>query len=126
VAVGQRISRRGKSAAALAAGGAALYLSSVFLSGFGYGYKAVFLLAGIPLAAAVLARGSRSGHRPLVGTGLVIVLLLGVQSVIMWNTVLATQAGLIAAGFLIGCGSTVMLRSFRVKRTDLSGSEARP
>jgi hypothetical protein len=125
VAVGQRISRRGKSAAALAAGGAALYLSSVFLSGFGYGYKAVFLLAGVPLATAVLARGSRSGLRPLVGTGLVIVLLLGVQSVIMWNTVLATQAGLIAAGFLFGCGSTVMLRSIWVKRRDLSGSGAR-
>ncbi len=110
VAVGQRIPRRGKSAAALAAGGASLYLSSVFLSGFGYGYKAVFLLAGVPLAAALVARGRRSGHRPLVGTGLVIVLLLGVQSVIMWNTVLATQAGLVAGGFLLGAGGTVLIR----------------
>jgi len=58
----------------------------------------------------VLAQGSRSGRRPLAGTGVVIVLLLGVQSVIMWNTVLATQSGLIAGGFLLGAGGTVLIR----------------
>jgi hypothetical protein len=113
VAAGQLLSSRRPGVAALAVGGSALYLSSVFVSGFGYGYKSAFLLAGVPLVSVMLAKGSQRGVRVLAGSALTVLVLLAVQSVIMWNTVLATQSGLITAGFLLGAGGVVMARYVR-------------
>ena len=91
----------------LAAGGGALYLASVLLAGFGYGYKAAFLLLVVPLVS--LWPGS--SRRVLAFAGLGMVLLIGVESVVVWNTVLATLAGLAAAGFGLGAGLGLILRS---------------
>jgi hypothetical protein len=104
VAVGKFVPRRLVFTGALASGGAALYLSSVFVAGFGYGYKAAFLLAGVPLVSSLLTRASDRGHRAIVGSSVVVLVLIAVQSAIMWNTVLVTQAGLVAASFLLGAG----------------------
>jgi len=110
VAAGFLISARRASLAALATSGAALYLTSVFVSGFGYGYKATFLLAGVPFVSVMLNKATDRRVRVLAGTTISVLLLVAVQSVIMWNTVLATQAGLIAAGFMLGAGGTVLAR----------------
>ena len=91
----------------LAAGGGALYLASVLLAGFGYGYKAAFLLLAVPLVSLWPGRS----RRVLVVAGLGMVLLIGVESVVVWNTVLATLAGLVAAGFGLGAGLGMISRS---------------
>lgn len=113
IAAGRLLSPRRVNLAALAMGGSALYLSGVFVSGFGYGYKSAFLFAGVPLVSVMLAKASTRGQRALVGSALTVLILLAVQAVIMWNTVLATQSGLIAAGFLLGAGGAVTARYVR-------------
>lgn len=91
----------------LAAGGGALYLSSVLVAGFGYGYKASFLLLVVPLASL----WPSSSRQIQAFAGLGVVLLIGVESVVVWNTVLATLAGLVAAGFGVGAGMGMIARS---------------
>jgi len=92
---------------ALAAGGGVLYLSVVLVAGFGYGYKATFLLLAVPLLSA----WPSSKSRLLVAVGLTAVLLIGIESVVVWNTVLATTAGIMAAGVALGAGGAVLVRS---------------
>ena len=96
----------------LAAGGGALYLVSVLVAGFGWGYKATFLLLAIPLVSSLVG----AKVRLLAASGLGVLLLIGVQSVVVWNTVLATTSGLIAAGFACGLGGALMVRSLRDAR----------
>jgi len=92
---------------ALAAGGGVLYLAVVLVAGFGYGYKATFLLLAIPLLSAWPSNKSRI----LVAVALAAVLLIGIESVVVWNTVLATLAGVIAGGIALGAGAAVLIRS---------------
>ena len=92
---------------ALAAGGSALYLASVLVAGFGYGYKAVFLLLVVPLVSLMVG----VSRRVVASSSLAIVLLIGVQSVVVWNTVLATSAGLVVAGFGLGAGMGMIARA---------------
>jgi len=94
--------------ASLATGGAALYLASVVIAGFGYAYKATFLLLAVPMLAVLL----RSRQRVAVASSVAVLLLVGVQSIVVWNTVLATLAGVVAAGFAFGVGTNVMWRVF--------------
>lgn len=91
----------------LAAAGGVLYLSVVLVAGFGYGYKATFLLLAVPLLSA----WPSSKSRLMVAVGLASVLLIGIESVVVWNTVLATTAGVIAAGVALGAGAAVLMRS---------------
>ena len=91
----------------LAAGGGALYITSVLIAGFGYGYKATFLLLVVPLASMLL----QVRHRVVASSGLAVLLLVGVESVVVWNTVLVTIAGLIIAGFGLGAGGNAVVRS---------------
>ena len=92
---------------ALAAGGGAVYLASVLVAGFGYGYKAAFLLLVLPLVGSVMG----ASRRVVIGSSVAIVLLIGVESVVVWNTVLVTIAGLVAAGFGLGMGLGMIFRS---------------
>jgi hypothetical protein len=91
--------------AMLAVGGSALYLASVLVAGFGWGYKAVFLLLTIPMIANL----AESRRRLLAASGLGVLLLVAVQSVVVWNLVLATTSGLIAAGFSLGIGGMALI-----------------
>jgi hypothetical protein len=95
--------------AMLAAGGSALYLVSVLVAGFGWGYKATFLLLAIPLVSSLVS----SKVRLIAASGLGVLLLIGVQSVVVWNTVLATTSGLIGAGFAFGLGGALLIRALR-------------
>ena len=96
--------------ASLAAGGAALYLASVVIAGFGYAYKATFLLLAVPMLAVLV----RSQQRVAVASSVAAMLLVGVQSIVVWNTVLATLAGVVVAGFALGAGLSVMWRFARL------------
>jgi hypothetical protein len=40
-----------------------------------------------------------------------VLLLIGVTAVVVWNTVLATLAGIVVAGFAFGLAAAVILRS---------------
>ena len=84
-----------------------MYLASVLIAGFGYGYKAAFLLLVVPLASLLV--GAR--RRVFVFAGLTVVLLVGIESVVVWNTVLVTVAGLVAAGFGTGAGLAMIART---------------
>ncbi len=97
-AVGRLVSVRRPWMAMLAAGGSAMYLSSVLIAGFGYAYKATFLLLAVP----ALSRLPSSRRRVVAASGLAALLLLGVQSVVVWNTVMVTIAGLAAGSFALG------------------------
>jgi hypothetical protein len=93
--------------AMLAAGGSVLYLASVLLAGFGWGYKAAFLLLCVPLVAGFV-RGSRAA---VVASAVLVLALVTIQSVVVWNTVLATTSGTVAASFCAGLGTVVMVRA---------------
>lgn len=106
VGVGAMLRRSHAWLAMLAAGGSALYLTAVVMSGFGYAYKAAFLLLAVPLVSRLIT----SRTRLIAGSALGVLLLLGVQFVVVWNTVMVTTAGVIAAGFAFGLGVTLLLR----------------
>ena len=107
VAVAWASGRRMTHPGMLAAAGSALFLASVVVGGFGWGYKAAFLLLGVPL----LAEGT-AVRRPWVArSSLVVLLFTGIASVVVWNTVLATLAGTVAASFMFGAGAFFLLRA---------------
>ena len=97
-----------KHEAMLAVAGSAVFLASVLVGGFGWAYKAVFLVLTVPLLAAV-ARGSR----PRLFAGLSMLALAGIASVVVWNTTLATLAGLVAASFALGASAVLLWRNLR-------------
>jgi uncharacterized membrane protein len=90
--------------AMLAAGGSALYLASVLIAGFGYGYKAVFLLLAIPL----LSRWVGSPTRAISASSLLIIIFVAIESFVVWNTVLATTVGVVAAAFSLGAAGSLL------------------
>ena len=100
----------------LAAGGSALYLASVLIAGFGYGYKATFLFLVVPL----VSWGVGASRRIVASSTLAIVLLIGVESVVVWNTVMVTIAGLVIAGFGLGGGLAMVARFVSRRRVQES------
>ncbi len=115
-AVGRLAGARRPWMAMLAAGGAALYLSSVLIAGFGYAYKGTFLLLAVP----ALSRLPSSRMRIVAGSGLAGLLFVGVQSVVVWNTVMATVAGLTAAAFALGFALAAFAAVLLERRGSLS------
>ena len=94
----------------LAISGSLLYLASVLIAGFGYGYKATFLLLTVPLLSGLVG----SKRRFLAASGVAALLLVGVESVVVWNTVMVTIAGLVIAGFAAGLSGVHLLRAVRL------------
>lgn len=95
----------------LAVGGSSMFLISVLVAGFGWAYKAAFLLLAVPLVSVLAA----SGRRSTASSAVTVLLLSGVSAVVVWNTVLATLAGLVVAGFAFGLGGTLLLTSVMPK-----------
>lgn len=93
----------------LAIAGSSLFLASVLVAGFGWAYKATFLLLAVPLVSVLL----RSRSAAVVSSSVTVLLLLGVSAVVVWNVVLATLAGVVVAGFVFGLAGVVLLRSVR-------------
>lgn len=97
--------------AMLAISGSSLFLASVLVAGFGWAYKAVFLLLAVPLVSSLLR--SRSGA--VVSSSVTMLLLIGVSAVVVWNVVLATLAGIVVAGFTFGLAGVVLVRCVRTR-----------
>jgi hypothetical protein len=93
----------------LAIAGSSLFLASVLVAGFGWAYKATFLLLAVPLVSVLL----RSRSTAVVSSSMTVLLLIGVTAVVVWNVVLATLAGVVIAGFVFGLAGVVLLRSVR-------------
>ena len=91
----------------LAVAGSVLFLASVAVAGFGWGYKAVFLLLVVPLVSGTLG----SSVRGLVVASFIVLALTAVSAVVVWNTVLATTAGLVVSGFALGAAGALLVRS---------------
>jgi len=96
----------------LAIGGSTLFLTSVLVSGFGYAYKAAFLALIVPLLA--MPRNPRD--RFVLYSSLVMLALVAITTVVVWNTVLATVAGITVAGFGLGASATLLVRGLRGRR----------
>ena len=92
--------------AMLAIAGSSMFLISVLVSGFGYAYKAAFLLLAVPL----LGRPARPGSRAVLYSSIVMLSLIAVNSTVVWNTILATLAGIIAASFAFGAAAATLAR----------------
>ena len=106
VAVGRAWRRMPVTGAMLGVSGSAMYLVSVLVAGFGFGYKATFLLLGVPLVSRLL--GTR--RPPLVSSALCVMACSAVALVVVWNTVLATLCGLCAASFVLGLSAAILVR----------------
>lgn len=94
----------------LAAAGSAIFLASVLVAGFGYAYKAAFLLLCVPLLAALVHKLGRH----FVFAGIAMLALVAVCSIVVWNTLLASLAGITAASFALGLSLLLMLWRSRV------------
>jgi hypothetical protein len=100
-------------ASMLAIGGSSIYLAAVLVAGFGWGYKAAFLLLCVPLIALASPR-----TRILAFTSVSVLILIGIQSVVVWNTLLASSAGIIAASFAFGAAASQLVRMCMNLRKD--------
>ena len=89
----------------LALAGAPIYLASVLVAGFGWGYKTAFLLLCVPVLAFRRSTG------PLLAASLTMLLLIAVASSVAANTLLASLAGITAASFALGFAGRLALRS---------------
>ena len=57
-----------------------------------------------------------AGKWILVSSSVAVLALIALQSVVVWNTVLATFSGVIAAGFAFGMAAALIARSVRRPR----------
>ena len=108
--------------AMLAIAGSSLFLASVLVAGFGWGYKAAFLLLCVPAVAAL----ARSRAAVLASSSVTILALIAIQSVVVWNTVMATLAGITAAGFAFGLAAALIGKVVRPARPTTASVPAAP
>jgi hypothetical protein len=90
----------------LASAGGALILATLVVSGFGYAYKAAFLLLAVPLVSKASVRRAAAWYASTVA-----LIITAIASVVVWNTMLASLAAIVAGGFALGAGVTVLLRA---------------
>jgi hypothetical protein len=89
----------------LAAAGSAVFLASVLVGGFGYAYKAAFLLLCVPLLSSLVHKIGRS----YVFAGISMLALVAICSIVVWNTLLASLAGMTAGAFALGLSLVLLL-----------------
>ncbi len=108
--------------AMLGVAGSTLFIVAVVLAGFGWGYKAAFLLLGVPLVSSFVA----SPRRLVASVAVTVLALTAVTAVVVWNTVLATLAGVVVAGFVLGASLAVMARHVLAGREVPTGEVLAP
>lgn len=96
----------------LGAAGSGLFLASVLVGGFGWAYKASFLLLGVPLLSLLVA----TANRKKIFAGVIGLGLTAVCSIVVWNTLLASLAGIIAASIVAGLSFTLMITAVLAAR----------
>lgn len=92
--------------AMLALAGASMAIAAVLIAGFGFAYKATFLLLTIPLLSKAPLRSRATWYASTV-----MVILIPIALITVWNLLLATVALLVSAGFALGAGASVMQRT---------------
>jgi hypothetical protein len=102
-------------ASMLGIGGSSVFLAAVLIAGFGWAYKAAFLVLCIPVVAL-----SATGSRIRTYSSISILILMVICGVVVWNTLLATTAGIVAASFVFGCSVVGIARIVRRPRNQLS------
>jgi hypothetical protein len=107
--------------AMLASAGSTLFLVTILVSGFGYQYKAAFLLLGAPLIGALVQQRQRS----CVYTSLVLTGLIAITSVVGYSILLTSMAGLVAGSVLLGM-SLRILGGYVLNRGESSSSATGP
>jgi hypothetical protein len=107
--------------AMMGSAGSAVFLASVLVAGFGFAYKAAFLLLIVPL----LARPLRPKEHFLLYTSLVTLLLIAIPLIVGYSILLTSLAGILAASIGLGASLTVLTRWLRDSDGTLT-SRARP
>ena len=86
--------------------GGGLFIAAIVVAGFGWAYKSTFLMLCIPiLSLAASYRDRARAYASMVG-----IFCAVIGALVVWNTVLATLAGIIAASFALGASITLVLR----------------
>ena len=93
----------------LGSAGSTLFLASVLVAGFGFAYKAAFLLLLVPL----FALPNRSQHRFLLYTSVVALLLIAIPLIVAYSILLTSLAGITVASMGLGASLTVLRRHLR-------------
>ena len=101
----------------LGTAGSTMFLVAIVASGFGWAYKATFLLLAVPLLSGYL----RAPSRLVVGSSFAALVLTAIVSIVVWNTVLATLAGVVAAGFVFGVSAMLIGRTLLARRSLVTG-----
>lgn len=90
----------------LGAMGGGLFIAAIVLAGFGWAYKSTFVLLCIPVMSLAAAyRNRATTYASLVG-----IFTAVISALVVWNTVLATLAGVIASAFGFGASLVLLLR----------------
>ncbi len=104
--------------AILAASGATLFLLTILIAGFGFQYKAAFLLLCAPLLGVLATQRNRAA----LYTALVCAALTAVACVIGYSILLTSIAGLVAGSLLLGAALVPILR-YSFNRDHLVGAD---
>lgn len=99
----------------LGSAGSTLFLASVLIAGFGFGYKAAFLLLLVPL----FALPTRKYDRFLLYTSLVGLLLIAIPLIVAYSILLTSLAGITVASMGLGASLTVLWRNLNDPRVTL-------
>ena len=95
--------------------GSTLFLASVLIAGFGFAYKAAFLLLLVPL----FALPTRSQHRFLLYTSVVALLLIAIPLIVAYSILLTSVAGIMVASMGLGASLTVLWRHLKNPEMEL-------
>ncbi len=92
--------------AMLALAGGSMAIAAVLVAGFGFAYKATFLLLTIPLLSKAPLRSRSAWYASTL-----MLILVALAVIVVWNLLLATVALLVVAGFAVGASASVMQRT---------------
>ena len=115
---GQYIQARSPWIPLLGLAGTVMFFFSIGIAGFGFAYKAAFLLMAVPLLSL-----PRSGSpRFALYTSIVVLSLIGLTLIVGYSILLTSIAGLIASAVGIGSATTLTLKYLRNLRKSNASS----
>jgi hypothetical protein len=112
---GRALPRAPLYAGMLASSGSLLFLASVLVAGFGFGYKAAFLLLLVPLSALP----HQTNQRFLLYSSVVALLLIAIPLIVAYSILLTSLAGITVAAMGLGASSAILWRNLGVHRSEL-------
>jgi len=105
----------------LALAGSVMFFFSIGIAGFGFAYKAAFLMMAVPL----LSLPRSSSPRFALYTSLVALILVGITLIVGYSILLTSLAGLIASALGIGASTTYLVGLLRDLRKPRSANSTR-